>query len=177
LGERAGLSDRIVGESGGSESVSLSLLEMASHKHNIVLGRNGDLKYPGDSFPTTRFATNVSVAVAMSMTVGLSGAGSPHNNMGPSIACLFLMATTVLITPVGSIVHAHSLIGSSPGEMSASGQVTDRIDLLSVLSASFNRRVPNGGDIFLMHHNPPSFPLGSVVGANTHQLSSRITIT
>lgn len=96
-GEGLGLSPYVIGQEGGTESVTLVQEEMPQHGHQVaansgtatgtrpagsVLGRQGSNAYSGSSDGTT-------------MNVGMiatSGGSQPHNNIQPFLVVNFCIA-------------------------------------------------------------------------------------
>lgn len=104
-GQGPGLSDRVIGESAGVESVSLLISEVPSHNHSLLaatgsvtdkpagasLGSASNLPYVNVAPDTTLAATALTVA----------GAGSPHNNMPPYLTMNFVIALQGIFPPRG----------------------------------------------------------------------------
>ncbi len=174
-GEGAGLTVRTLGERGGSEFVTLSVAELPAHKHDVLLGLDADSQGPTGLIPATIFAASSGPQVFMSeLSVKSAGGGSPHNNMGPSLAMVFLMALSDNIPPVGAVVNfAGRLLSADAfgGEMRAWGQVVDRTDILSTIAGGFRSRVPDSRNVMLAGRTF-QVPIGSVFGSETHRLST-----
>ena len=98
-GQGPGLSDHQLGESSGTEYVSLGVNELPSHNHNFMAAN-----FPGDSNQPTnnaiaRSSEGAVYSTATSPLVQLSpnalaptGDYSPHNNMQPYLTLTFIIA-------------------------------------------------------------------------------------
>lgn len=90
-GSGPGLTPRTLGQQFGTESVSLNVAQMPSHQHSMTGATTqttdrpaGAAAAPGSSYgtPTTPMAATQS-----------AGQGLPHENMQPSLAVNFIIAT------------------------------------------------------------------------------------
>jgi microcystin-dependent protein len=99
-GQGPGLTGRVVGESGGSATVSLLTIEMPAHTHALMAstspasGRdptNNPLARSrnGNAYQTT---VNQNVVSMAPQAVGMAGGSLPHNNMQPYLALTFIIA-------------------------------------------------------------------------------------
>jgi microcystin-dependent protein len=102
-GQGPGLSARDLGETGGSQSVTLLSSEMPAHSHvaQAVTASSGNANNPvGATWASARFgkvSQNLysTVAPDIQMSPGAltpSGGGQPHNNMPPYLAVTFIIA-------------------------------------------------------------------------------------
>jgi microcystin-dependent protein len=99
-GQGAGLSQRVLGEEGGSETVTLLESEIPAHSHTLsAFGTPGDLKEPQAGAVLTRnsngavfnpTASNLVTMAPQSLTA--AGTGVPHNNMMPSLTLSFCIS-------------------------------------------------------------------------------------
>jgi microcystin-dependent protein len=95
-----GLSNYVLGQSGGAATHPLSVAELPAHTHALAVvaaadggadranARGNVLAKPSDSSYTTA-ATDTTMAPA---TVSVAGAGIPHNNMQPYVGIYFCIA-------------------------------------------------------------------------------------
>jgi microcystin-dependent protein len=110
MGNGAGLSQRIIGETSGEAGVVLLSNQMPGHNHQVLANTSGGntnapasatwavphLGKTGINAYTTDTAHNVSMsASALSMT----GGGQPHNNMSPYLVMNFCIAQTGIFPP------------------------------------------------------------------------------
>lgn len=99
-GQGPGLSQRVMGEESGSESVTLISSQMPMHNHTVgALSTNGNLKSPTNNVPASVQGTNTNIYAANSdgstmkaTMIGLSGGNQPHNNMQPYLVINFCIA-------------------------------------------------------------------------------------
>jgi microcystin-dependent protein len=94
-----GLSNYVLGETGGSETVSLLQSEMPSHSHafNVDAGDVGEERIPTDRAlaRTTAVGGNLYGAAASLVTMNAlppAGGDQPHNNMQPYLTLNFCIA-------------------------------------------------------------------------------------
>lgn len=97
IGQGPGLSNRVAGETFGTESVALTQAQMPTHSHAqlastaAVSGAVGPSGAPGATTVNLYGSGQPSVAMAAG-AVQPSGGGQPHNNMAPSLAVNFIIA-------------------------------------------------------------------------------------
>lgn len=99
-GQGQGLSQRFLGEQGGSENVTLLVSEMPFHTHTLQASFTpGDLKEPQDGAVLTRNQNgaiyNPAAAPLVTMapqTLTPAGGSLPHNNMMPYLTLNFCIA-------------------------------------------------------------------------------------
>jgi microcystin-dependent protein len=101
-GRGPGLTERRLGQRGGSETVTLSEAQLPNHTHaTMAYSRPGDLADPaGRSLARSRGGKayhEVDTLVPMAaQALGPSGGSQPHNNMQPYLAINFIIALTGL---------------------------------------------------------------------------------
>ena len=99
-GQGAGLTPRVMGETGGETAVTLLSTEIPSHTH---AAQNAAASNAGTPGPTTIFGGGgrgkepayaaAATAAAMSgQAVGSTGGNQPHNNMPPYVTLNFIIA-------------------------------------------------------------------------------------
>ena len=106
-GQGPGLTDRVVGEAGGSQFVTLLTSEMPLHTHSLVAANAvPSAKSPGDNaLARSRngnvYDTNVNQNVVnMSpQAVTIAGGSLPHNNMQPFLVLTFIIAMQGIFPP------------------------------------------------------------------------------
>lgn len=106
-GQGPGLSDRFIGEAGGSETVTLLESEMPVHSHPLVASQaDGNSTSPANEY----FATGIGIGMyaaptsmgPMSMSALPPLGGSlPHNNMQPYLTLSFCIALQGVFPPRG----------------------------------------------------------------------------
>ena len=108
-GQGAGLSERFLGETSGSQTVTLLTTEIPLHTHSLSAYTidPGDNRIPAPNMalaaasPGNDFQTNTSAnLVAMSpQALGVTGGSLPHNNMQPFLTVLFCIAMQGVFPP------------------------------------------------------------------------------
>ena len=100
-GNGAGLSQRVIGETGGEQNVTLTQNTMASHTHNMSgAATAGASTTPGPTVvlaepPTVASIYQTSPGPLVTLNpgaVGPSGSGQPHNNLQPFLVLNFIIA-------------------------------------------------------------------------------------
>jgi microcystin-dependent protein len=101
-GQGPGLSPRNLGESSGSESVTLLTTQIPAHNHTATATTNANSGPANDTLPNGNFLAegnnynSVSNAQmnssAVQVTVGPTGGSQPHPNMQPYTCITFLIA-------------------------------------------------------------------------------------
>ena len=99
-GQGAGLSNYDLGQSSGTDTVTLLNSEMPIHNHNVQGNFNlGDVFTPSpavclaNSDPGSAYSTKSANIVQMAFqAITVSGGSLPHNNMMPFLTVLFIIA-------------------------------------------------------------------------------------
>lgn len=101
-GSGPGLTPRVLGEQGGTETVTLLITQMPAHNHTAVISTKANTGSGNDTLPTNNYwtegnyntGTNTQMnPAAVQATIGISGGSQPHNNMQPFLALNFIIAT------------------------------------------------------------------------------------
>ena len=107
-GSGAGLTQRVMGETGGEPSVTVLQTQMPSHTHSAQAGAASNADTPG---PTTIFgdggrgkpeayaAASGSPATMSAGAVGTAGGNQPHNNLPPYLVSNFVIAMVGVFPP------------------------------------------------------------------------------
>jgi microcystin-dependent protein len=97
-GQGPGLSNRVLGETGGEETHTLTLNEMPAHPHTLnATGATGTTGTPGNTV-TLAATSGANVyrpdtnTVAMGAGLTPSGTNLPHDNRQPCLAVSFIIA-------------------------------------------------------------------------------------
>ena len=102
-GQGQGLSQRDLGEMGGTETVTLLASEMPVHTHNLAASSQLPLSNnPSGNLPAraTIYTDNISAQVQMAPTaLAPAGGGLPHNNMMPYLTVNFCIALQGVFPP------------------------------------------------------------------------------
>ena len=113
-GQGPGLSNRDLGEEGGSPTVTLLVSEMPAHSHSlffteaqattnepastnvpvpdIMLAFNASLNFPGITKPVNTYAVPGMIVPFNYQTLSLAGGSQPHNNMQPFLVLNYFIA-------------------------------------------------------------------------------------
>ena len=102
-GQGSGLSNRMIGESFGEDTVALTQLQMPQHSHDLTLFQQTDpskltgtpANGSGVTYPraTSAFAVGASADAAFAPTaIGSMGGSQPHENRQPYLAVNFCIA-------------------------------------------------------------------------------------
>ena len=108
-GQGPGLTDRFLGESGGSQSVQLSQQELPLHNHfiqgsteNATLKQPSPTEFLGRAKAGTIYQSNIANLVPMyPLTLALNGSSLPHNNMQPYLTLTYIIALQGVFPPRG----------------------------------------------------------------------------
>lgn len=105
-GQGQGLSDRVLGESGGAETVTLLSSEIPAHTHNFALptvDANATTSNPQDNLPArtveNTYAANGTTVDMAPVTSGNAGGSQPHNNLQPYLTVTFIIALQGVFPP------------------------------------------------------------------------------
>ena len=98
-GNGPGLSQRQIGDQGGSQTVTLSALQLGQHGHGLTgTSLQGNAPSPNNNTVArtsdgSGLFTGTGNPVQMSLaSVGNTGGGAPHNNMQPYLGVTFIIA-------------------------------------------------------------------------------------
>jgi len=105
-----GLSQRLVGETGGEPNVTLLQTEMPAHTHNVnAKTTGGDVNSPATAGAVWAKAhtgktpinsyNNTGNAQMSPLALGLAGGSQPHNNMPPYLGLTFIIALQGVFPP------------------------------------------------------------------------------
>lgn len=98
MGQGPGLSARVLGETAGSDSVSLQSTQMPQHNHSMTIhtGAAGTAAVPTASTNLVDPLTNAFAAAATTTlaptALASAGAGQPHNNAQPYLELVWCIA-------------------------------------------------------------------------------------
>ena len=106
-GQGPGLTLHDIGESGGSQTVTLLTSEMPGHNHNLVVRPTGSVPQqsspvglvPARSNSRPYAPTAVTNGLMDPSVMGLTGGGQPHNNMMPFQTLTFIIALQGIFPP------------------------------------------------------------------------------
>jgi microcystin-dependent protein len=97
-GQGAGLSAYALGQSGGSENVTLSVSQMPAHNHLVGCdaGDNGSTSHPNGQLPASTggpaiYHANPDATMHQAM-IQSAGGGQPHTNIQPYLCVTFIIA-------------------------------------------------------------------------------------
>ena len=100
-GSGAGLTPRVMGETGGEASVTLLQTELPSHSHSAMAGASSNAASPANAIfggggrgKADAYAPGPATTPMNTLAVGISGGSQPHNNMPPYLTTNFIIATT-----------------------------------------------------------------------------------
>jgi microcystin-dependent protein len=108
VGQGQGLSQRFVGETGGSTAVTLLQTEIPVHTHSLraLNSEIGALNAPGPDRAIARSggatayqASNTGLVPMSPQALSITGASLPHNNMQPYLAVNFCIAMQGVFPP------------------------------------------------------------------------------
>lgn len=98
-GTGPGLSPRVLGESSGSENVTLLATQMPAHNHTVGCHSAADQSAPTGSIPATEgtggapvYSSQPADGVMNPAMIGIAGGSQPHDNMPPFLCVAFIIA-------------------------------------------------------------------------------------
>ena len=98
-GNGPGLSPRVIGEAGGSETVTLTAGQLAAHNHAAVCSNTTansaspvNSYWSTDSGGNTRAYSTTSGSTMAALAIGITGGGQPHNNVQPYLVINYIIA-------------------------------------------------------------------------------------
>lgn len=95
-GQGPGLSNRVLGESSGSENVTLIVSQMPSHTHAVTPGASSSAatsENPSGQVPAAGGAYDSAAnATLQGVTSGATGGSQPHTNMPPYLVINYIIA-------------------------------------------------------------------------------------
>ena len=110
-GPGAGLTERILGESGGETAVSLLVSEMPSHTHqagcqSVAGAQPGPANnvwsgLPGRPTPPPIYTTTAPNVLMSPQALAIAGGSLPHNNRSPYLGLTFIIAMQGVFPPRG----------------------------------------------------------------------------
>ncbi|GAA5120272.1 phage tail protein [Luteolibacter yonseiensis] len=101
-GQGPGLTQRVLGEKSGTETVTLTTSHLPSHNHTVSQGFGSAAdspsplgRYPAVPASGTPYSGTTGTQMAASTVTSLasSGGNQPHNNLMPSLCVNFIIAT------------------------------------------------------------------------------------
>ena len=105
-GAGPGLSQRIVGETGGTESVALSAFQLPAHGHGMEAVSAATTGTPGSTVSLAPTSNGSPLYRAPDIyldtgaaDMGASGGGGAHNNLPPYLAVTFIIALQGVFPP------------------------------------------------------------------------------
>lgn len=107
-GQGAGLSDRFLGETSGSDTVTLLQTEITAHNHNVGISipAGTSRQPPGKLLATTSVVgpygpNSGSTTNLADQAVAPAGGDQPHNNLQPYLTLTFIIALQGVFPPRG----------------------------------------------------------------------------
>lgn len=98
-GQGPGLTDRVLGETGGAATVTLLTTEMPAHTHTVnAVAEPGDGTSPSNDLWAAsvlrdrQYATGSPTATMSPTAINVAGGSQPHNNMQPYLGLNFIIA-------------------------------------------------------------------------------------
>ena len=97
-GQGTGLSNYILGQTGGADSVTLSLSQLAAHSHAaLAFGRAGDTNSPSGAdwarpATDTPYGSSTPPGAMSAAATSSAGGGQPHENRQPYLVLNYIIA-------------------------------------------------------------------------------------
>ena len=98
-GQGLGLSSRVIGQSLGTENVTLTLPQLPGHTHIAPCSTAGKTSSPNSAFWATDgsgniapYSTQAPNGQMAATAVGIAGGNQPHNNIQPLLCVTFIIA-------------------------------------------------------------------------------------
>lgn len=104
-GTGPGLSERVLGETGGSETVTLLPSQMPNHRHGLKAALSPTTGIPSASValsPTNGgsiYRASGTPQLMAPQTLGAAGGSQPHNNLQPFLTLTFIIALVGVFPP------------------------------------------------------------------------------
>jgi microcystin-dependent protein len=106
-GQGPGLSERLLGEQGGEQNVTLLVSELPAHSHGAVATSGSNQDSPAanawSSIGTTRtppaLYSDTQNTQMSPLALAISGGSLPHNNMSPYLCLTFIIALQGVFPP------------------------------------------------------------------------------
>jgi microcystin-dependent protein len=104
MGTGPSLTSRVIGESSGSETVSLTTNQLPSHTHTpLAQSANGSLNTPQNGVwagaPSSRYSANPAGVPMRNTLIGPTGGSQAHENLMPFVAINFIIALFGIFPP------------------------------------------------------------------------------
>lgn len=102
-----GLSERVLGETGGSESVTLLASQMPNHRHGLKAALSPSTGTPSASVALSPsnggniYRASGTAQLMAAQTLAAAGGGQPHNNLQPFLTLTFIIALVGIFPPRG----------------------------------------------------------------------------
>jgi microcystin-dependent protein len=103
FGQGPGLSDRVQGEPGGEEQVSLLQTQLPAHSHTVAASSAATSKSPSAAVPAftaagSSYGTSADMSMSTSMIAG-GGSSQQHDNMSPYLVLNWCIALEGIYPP------------------------------------------------------------------------------
>jgi microcystin-dependent protein len=97
MGQGPGLSNYVLGEMGGFESVTLTVNQIPSHNHQVGAASGATGTTPAGGVPATvtagaRYYAGTPSATVLMTNSGPTGGSQPHDNMAPFLCVNFIIS-------------------------------------------------------------------------------------